>query len=449
MKFPILLKCIVLALIGVLLLIPLAMIEHTIGERTAYRADAIRAIAASTAGEQSIVGPVLTVAVEEEFDEKKTYEYRGEPKEKVVRSKRTHILTVLPKDLHVDGTLAVEKRAYGLHETAVFELQGTMTGTLETPGIASLPTLGANARLTWGAPSVSVGISDPRGLSGEPVLQLDGKALLPQRGAHIQGMETGFHGNSERTLDGKPARLPFRVELRLAGTGSIGVVPMGDATTTELRGNWPHPSFGGDFLPRSREVSEQGFVARWSTTGLATAAAETPATQGKARGFEVRLIDPVDVYRQALRAVKYGVLFVVLTFCAFFMFENLKSLPIHPIQYALVGLAQAVFFLLLTSLSEHWSFAIAYLVAASACIALIGVYLAAILQGLRRGFGFSVALAMLYAALFGILRSEQSALLLGSLLLFFALAGLMLGTRRMDWYGLSTRSVLSGRVSTP
>ena len=38
------------------------------------------------------------------------------------------------------------------------------------------------------------------------------------------------------------------------------------------------------------------------------------------------------------------------------------------------------------------------------------------------------------------LRSEQNALLLGSLLLFIALAGLMLGTRRIDWYGLGKHS---------
>ena len=222
----------------------------------------------------------------------------------------------------------------------------------------------------------------------------------------------------------------------------MGFVPLGEATTTELRGNWPHPSFGGAFLPRTREISKDGFVARWSTTGLASNAAQI---DGKAKVFEVRLIDPVDVYRQALRAVKYGVLFVVLTFAAFFMFENLKSLPIHPVQYALVGLAQAVFFLLLTSLSEHINFVMAYLVAAIASITLIGIYLAAILRGWRRGFGFGFALATLYASLFGILRSEESALLLGSLLLFFALAGVMLGTRRIEWYGLNTRTILADK----
>ena len=102
----------------------------------------------------------------------------------------------------------------------------------------------------------------------------------------------------------------------------------------------------------------------------------------------------------------------------------------------MVGLAQATFFLLLVSLSEHISFWIAYLIAAAASIALIGVYLASILNGWKRAFGFSLALSMLYAALFGILRAEQNALLLGTLLLFAALAGLMIGTRRIDWYGI-------------
>ena len=150
------------------------------------------------------------------------------------------------------------------------------------------------------------------------------------------------------------------MELALAGTGSFDFVPVGETTTAELKGNWPHPSFGGNYLPRSREVAKDGFSARWATTALASNAAGDPVKAG-ADGFEVRLIDPVDIYRQALRAVKYGVLFIVLSFAAFFMFEHLRTLPIHPIQYLLVGLAQAVFFLLLTSLSEHIAFPLAYL----------------------------------------------------------------------------------------
>ena len=439
MKNPLLQKCFLLALIGALLLIPLSMIENTINERTARRAEAIAAIAAASAGEQSIIGPVLTIPVIEEYDDERIEEVNGEQHKKTIRRKRTHTITVLPRQVHLDGGLNVEKRAYGLHETAVFEMQGAVTGSFETPTIAALPTLGQNAQLTWGAPFLSVGIADARGISGEPKIELKGMTLPLRRGTFASGLKSGFHAVYPGTTAGKVETLPFRIELRLAGTGSIGFVPLGEISTAELRGNWPHPSFGGDYLPRSREINNAGFSARWSTTALASNA-DANQINPAASGFQVRLIDPVDVYRQALRAVKYGILFIVLSFSAFFTFEHLRSLPIHPIQYSLVGLAQAVFFLLLTSLSEHIAFSLAYLAAASGSILLIGIYLASILHGWRRGIGFSGALAMLYAALFGILRSEQNALLLGSLLLFVALAGLMLSTRKIDWYRLGKQS---------
>ena len=439
MKNPLLQKCFLLTLIGTLLLIPLLMVENTINERTARRAEAISAIAASSAGEQSISGPVLSIPVIEEYDDERIEEVNGEQRKKTIRRKRTHTLTVLPQQVHLDGNLNVEKRAYGLHETAVFEMQGVVTGSFETPTIAALPTLGQNAQLTWGAPILSVGIADARGISGAPKIELKGTSLPLRRGTFANGLKSGFHAVLPTSTAGKVETLPFRIELRLAGTGSLGFVPLGEISTAELRGNWPHPSFGGDYLPRSREVNSNGFSARWSTTALASNA-DSEQINPQASGFQVRLIDPVDIYRQALRAVKYGILFIVLSFSAFFTFEHLRRLPIHPIQYLLVGLAQAVFFLLLTSLSEHIAFSLAYLAAASGSILLIGIYLAAILRGWKRGLGFAGALAMLYAALFGILRSEQNALLLGSLLLFVALAILMLSTRKIDWYQLGKRN---------
>ena len=441
MKNPLFQKCLLLALIGALLLIPLAMIEGTINERTAHRAEAIAAIAASSAGEQTVAGPVLSIPVIEDYDDEQITEVSGSQQKKITRCQRTHVLTVMPHDLHFDGGMAVEKRAYGLHETAVYELQAVLTGTFKTPGEDALPELGKNAKLTWGMPTVSLAVADPRGISGEPKILLDGVALAPQRGTDLDSdnaMRTGFHAAADNVDGEKAQSLPFRIDLRLTGTGAFDFLPVGDTTTAELRANWPHPSFGGKFLPRSHEIAQDGFVARWSTTSLA---ANTDASQinTESNGFKTRLIEPVDVYRQALRAVKYGILFIVLSFSAFFMFENLRSLPIHPIQYLLVGLAQAVFFLLLTSLSEHIAFASAYAAAAAASILLIGAYLATVLRGWRRGLGFSFALAILYAALYGILCSEENALLLGSILLFIALAGLMLGTRHIDWYQLGKR----------
>ena len=139
------------------------------------------------------------------------------------------------------------------------------------------------------------------------------------------------------------------------------------------------------------------------------------------------------------RALKYGFLFVALTFGAFALFEILKALPIHPVQYLLVGLALATFFLLLLALSEHVAFGAAYGLASLACVALIGLYLRAALGGAKRGLTFAGLLAALYSALYGLLISEDNALLLGSLLVFGLIATAMALTRNFDWYSLRRR----------
>ncbi len=158
------------------------------------------------------------------------------------------------------------------------------------------------------------------------------------------------------------------------------------------------------------------------------------------------LVEPVNLYSKVDRASKYGLLFVLLTFVGFFMFETIRQLPIHPIQYALVGLALAIFFLLLLSLSEHIDFGWAYLVASLGCIGLIGVYVGNVLRSGMRGLGFAAMLALLYAALYGLLVSEDNALVLGSGLLFAILAALMLATRKVDWYQVAARS---GKPASP
>jgi inner membrane protein len=151
----------------------------------------------------------------------------------------------------------------------------------------------------------------------------------------------------------------------------------------------------------------------------------------------VALIEPVGVYQKLERASKYGFLFVGLLFLAFFLFELLQRLPIHPIQYLLVGLAVAIFFLLITALSEHISFDAAYAIATAACVGLVTFYLVRMLRSIAGALAFGGSLALLYAALFMLLKAEDYALLAGTILLFALLAGLMIGTRRTDWYAIT------------
>ena len=117
-----------------------------------------------------------------------------------------------------------------------------------------------------------------------------------------------------------------------------------------------------------------------------------------------------------------------------FLFEVMKQLPIHPVQYLLVGFGLAIFFLLLISSSEHLAFALAYLLSSAACIGLLTFYLSYVLRGITRGLGFGAMLTSLYAAVYGLLISEDNALILGSLLLFAVLAAIMVVTRKLDWY---------------
>jgi len=219
---------------------------------------------------------------------------------------------------------------------------------------------------------------------------------------------------------------------------------VGRDSRVELSSDWPHPSFVGEYLPASREVGGAGFSALWQTSFFATdmeQVLQACVTRNDCKGlgarhFGVSFVDPVDQYLKTERAIKYALLFIGLTFAVFFLFEVLKRMAVHPMQYALVGMSLALFYLLLLSLSEHLSFVWAYTIAATACVALIGFYVSHVLHSALRGGAFAGLLALLYALLFGLLGAEDYALLLGSVLVFAVLAGFMLLTRKLDWYGV-------------
>jgi inner membrane protein len=160
------------------------------------------------------------------------------------------------------------------------------------------------------------------------------------------------------------------------------------------------------------------------------------AARARASAFGVTLIEPVDIYQQAERAVKYAFLFVVLTFLVFFLWEVLGAASLHPMQYTFVGFAMCVFYLLLVSISEHAGFDAAYGISSGVTTVLIGGYAVSVLGGARRGASVLAALTTLYGFLYLLLRLEDYALLAGSIGLFAVLALVMFITRRMNWYDL-------------
>ena len=172
-------------------------------------------------------------------------------------------------------------------------------------------------------------------------------------------------------------------------------------------------------------------------------AQQNVATQADAYQARATLSNRLDLYRLTERSSKYAVLFLLITFGGCFLFETLRDLRVHPVQYTLVGAAICIFYLLLLSLGEHIGFTAAYLVAALACNGLITGYLSAVLGGTRRAAALGALLLAAYAVLYPLLQSQEYTLLIGSLLLFATLAGVMYSTRHFDWYDLKKREDLS------
>ncbi len=437
----------ILFIIGLMLLIliPLGMIDATIDQRGAFRAQAVAGIAAESVREQTVVGPILVRPYTEDYVEKVEETEKGVTKVKLEKRSIERRQIVFPTELQVAGEVVIERRYRGIHKVLVYGGQHGFKGDFVLPAAADLARSSPNSTITWGKPFVSLAIEDVRGIKNIPNFQLGTEVAEFRAGTGLNASKSGLHANLSPDLLRDDAHLPFSFQLKLDGIERLSFVPIAKNNAIKLGSNWPHPQFGGNFLPEiaNRVINEKGFKAQWNISSLATdsQAQFTALENGDgARGlsgldtFGVGFIEPINVYSMADRATKYGLLFVALTFAAFFLFEVLKQLPVHPIQYLLVGLALVLFFLLLVSLSEQIAFGLAYVIATTACVLLIGFYLAAVLRDWKRGMGFGAALSLLYAALYGLLISENNALVLGSLLLFALLAGLMVATRKVDWY---------------
>jgi inner membrane protein len=257
---------------------------------------------------------------------------------------------------------------------------------------------------------VAVGVTDVRGIGAGLAAALAGTPARFESGARLAVLGDGVHAALPAGVSLEAgAPLDFSITLPLQGTGELRVTPVGRESAVRIRSSWPHPAFIGDFLPLTRAVSDAGFDARWQTSFFATnleQLARDCARRADCRlagratpQLGVALIDPVDHYARTQRATRYAVLIIALTFAGFLLCEVLAGIPVHPVQYGLVGLALALFHLLLLSLSEHFGFAAAYALATLASVALLGVYLTAVLRSRLLGAGFAAGLGLLLGLL--------------------------------------------------
>lgn len=419
-------KMLLIGLLVFVFLAPLGMIHGLVRERSERRGEAEREIVSQSGGEQTVAGPYLVVPFIE-----RTKDARGD----TVESVRSAYF--LPRTLAVTGTVTPERRKRGIYEVTVYGAQLEITGSFGPADFA--PWRVSSSDILWSDAALMMEVSGMHGLKDTVSLVWEGKpvALEAARG------ELDTSGGALRaalTGAGQRGEAAFRLTLGLQGGRALSFLPLGGETRVHLDSAWPSPGFGGAFLPTERAVTAGGFEADWYVLSLARShpqswrAGEIDTGNLAGAAFGVVFMIPVDSYLKSERSVKYGVLFVLLPFVGFFLFELWTRTRVHLVQYLLVGVAECLFYLVLLSLSEHIGFDRAYLVSSAATVALVSVYAGAVLGGWRRGLAVPPLLSAGYGFLYAALQSEDYALLIGALGLFAILAVVMVLTRRVDWY---------------
>ena len=404
-------KMAVLAVLGLMLLIPLEMVKDVIKERAAYAGEVKSEIGTLWAGAQTITGPVLNVP--------------GSKKISTDGSMATTTLHILPVELNIVASVTPEIRYRGIYETVVYDSDVKISGRFMHEAIAAT----GDYIYDWSRAYFSLGVSDNKGLKGQIVLNAGGLSVDAEPGTgqadvFRKGISFPFPIEDINGFEGT-----FDISLKLKGSEGIYFSPVGKTTSVSLSSPWTTPSFQGNFLPVERKINEEGFTASWVVTHLNrnfpqvwTGAGYTPETDS----FGANLMLEVDHYTKTERSAKYGLLFIALTFFVLIMVEVRTSQNISIFYYVLTGFALIIFFSLMSALSEHTGFSAAYLIASAATIALLSLFFRSLLQKGWIVLVVSGMLTVLYSFIFVLLALKDYAYLAGNIGLFILLAVLML-----------------------
>lgn len=446
-------KMIVVGLLILLFLIPLAIIKNLIGERLARRDEAVAGITSTWGKPQTIAGPVMVIPYRFTARTIENTAFSGRRERLVETVENKSRIYLLPSSLRIDGDLRPDRLHRGIYEAVIYRGNFALTGEFAKPDFAELNI--APEDILWDEAAIGIVITDLRGARNTLIMAAGGKQHQLTPGFRLGDVGSGVHSR----LAGNPfgeQPLSFSFELAVNGSKGISFIPLGTQSQVRLKSVWPDPGFSGLYLPTERTVSPSGFDAAWNVSYYSRNYPQQWTDREKefsqiissvaASAFGVDLLTVVDSYRNVERAVKYGLLFVVLVFVAFFLFEILAAIRIHPFQYSLVGLALCLFFLVLLSLSEVLSFGAAYLAGAGLSTVLITLYCCAALRSRWRAAIVAVELVCIYGFLYVLLCLQDYSLLLGSGGLLLALALVMYVTRSIDWYHRDDQKTYQGET---
>lgn len=434
-----------------ILLIPSAWIDDLIQERQTRSEQVMYEVSEKWSGSQTIAGPILVIPF-------KTQEVIDRGKEGIEIREHMEKAYFLPEILSIDGAIAPEILHRGIFDAVVYESALHIKSNFATPDFKSLDI--PNENVIWNGAYMIFGISDLRGISDNPTLLVGSKSFTAEPSNKIgvtilpsqRTTETSYNYSAtsdakSESGDGIIVKLNWNnaesfagdvsLKLSLKGSRRLNFIPVGKTTDVKISGPWQDPSFDGEFLPATREISESGFNATWKVLHF-----NRPFSQQwinddqylRGADFGVKLLIPVDQYQKSTRTSKYAQLIIILTFVALFLVEITRKIRIHPFQYILIGAALIIYYTLLLSVSEQLGYNMAYWIAASATVILITLYSTTFLQHKSLVVLLSMLITVFYGFIFVIILQQDLSLLIGSIGLFIIVAALMFFSRKVTWY---------------
>lgn len=424
-------RLLVVGFLLLILLIPLESVKSLIRERDARQEKTTGEINEKWGKETILSGLILKVPYKT-YKETRVYDEA----EKKHFTKKEVILKnayFFPENLEISSMAETKALHRGIYESVVYATDIHVKGNF--PKIDSTTSGEVSPKdMLWNKATVLLRTSNIKGIRNLLEVKLGQQKLEMGPGTeYANSLESNLIENFPEKRK-KP--LAFSFDLKMNGSKSLMFVPLGKKTAVEMASNWHSPSFDGNFLPKSREVSPEGFKASWQVFQLNRQFGQSYFSKLPnlwEYAFGTKFIIPVDEYQKTERAAKYGFMVIGLTLLVFLLIQLVSKIYIHPFQYAMIGLALVMFYTLLLSISEHGSFLGAYLIAAMSVLALIGLYSRTILKGWKFPLLVGGSLATLYTFIFVIIQLEDYALLVGSIGLFLILAVVMFVSRKIDW----------------
>ena len=385
-----------ICLITILLIIPLMMIKGVIKERNELKYSVKKEISRAISESQIVDGPrlIYTVKKEQVVDDKKEM------------VEELHIIN--PHKLESKVNVTTETLRRSIYNVIAYHSKINMNGSYVLPENVYN---GNNFK-------IKMKVSDLKGLTDTPQIRFlnkDYKFDVDDSGQLYTIIELPKENQTDRII-------PFTMQLELKGTERLMFAPSADETVLSISSSYANPSFVGEYLPLSRDVTEDGFTAKWKVLKI---------NKKRAEYMGVDFIEVASQYQQAMRSVKYGMLIICLVFVAGLLVEFVTQRQIHVVQYAIIGLSLTLFYSLLTAFSDIIPFGWSYLIASTMTTMVLTLYYRGILKH-KSAWILGGFISVMYVTNYILLQMETHSMLAGSLLLFVLLSVMMYFTANMN-----------------